>query len=315
MNEAIINFFPITKTSIIASNRIALYLQKALECDLIDCRKSIQKTQYDRLWIVNGNPNWSDFVYEAQHLVAKAKEIIWIGNDYAIPIWSPVRKKNFVVMAAYEKSPKSRVTQPFFYVNWNQLTFTRIFPEKFKHSGLAYYGAYREDRENYFRKYFTTDAYPVWINPSGKEDPWKALSPNINFWRSADLVSGLSNFEATLYIEDERSHTIYCSPANRFYEALGSGILMLFDKSAQGTFHKAGITIDPWIVDTPGDVARALKNREKLLQLQHQRLLSQDYIGELGRQFTIAHEQVNRYFAAKQETTILRKAAPELPSV
>jgi hypothetical protein len=307
VKQAVLNFSEVVPNSIVASNRIATYIADKLKCDLIDRKSAIRSLNYDRIWIVNGVPVFCGFIEEAKYLIQKCPQLVWVGNDYAIPVWSPVRKKDYIIVSAYEKSPRSKINKPFLMVNWNQLTYTPVANDPWRISGLSYYGAYREDREFYFQKYFATDKYPVWVNPSKDAEPFRAINPHIKTWSCSNLISSLGSFQSTLYIEDQRSHDLYCSPANRFYEALSAGTLVLFDKSCINTFRRAGIPIARYLVDGPDSYAEKLARHDELRELQRQELV-RDYRAQLDFEFAEAAVQVERYFTRPaQPDTILRR--------
>lgn len=311
MKTGVINFTECTPGAITASNKIAKYISSQLSADLIDSKKSIRSLSYDRLWVVNGIPVYSPIIEELKYIIGKCPEVIWVGNDYLCDIWSPVRKKkNLLVVSNYEKSQKSKIAAPWILFNWNQLAYTPIFAEPYRRKGLSYYGAYRENREIYFKKYFSSDLYSVWLNPSKDEQRFKSIAPNACFWSCDDLISALSSFQSTLYIEDTITHTRYNHPANRFYEALSSGTLVLFDKSCEYTFRRAQIDISDFVVDGPEDYAKKLLDSEDLLYKQRKKLCL-DYRGKMDEEFAALCQKVESFFDSRKAVgpkTVLRKS-------
>lgn len=259
INRAVLNFMKCSDGSIVASNNIAKFLAAHFGCALIDSKESCSQEEYDELFVVNGPLAFCSFREEAQAVCALAKKIIWVGNDYMIKMPPFIKKSDPYVFAAYEDksdNPKHSI------VNWNQLTYFDDFksgpPEYF---GLAYYGAYRSGREKYFKKYLNSDEYQVFVSASARAKPqFASLGKNIKFWNGSNLIPALSRFSHTIYIEDEKSHSLYCSPANRFYECLSSGVAILFDESTIGTFERAGIDVKPWVVRSQNDVKNAIKS-------------------------------------------------------
>ena len=85
----VINPTKCTATSITASNKIAVWISKLLKIKLIDDQKSAKQAldfQIDTLFLVNGMFAFCDFRDEIAALSKKAKEVVWIANDYAIKL-------------------------------------------------------------------------------------------------------------------------------------------------------------------------------------------------------------------------------------
>lgn len=293
MRIGVVNFFKVTPSSTIASNRIAVYIAQMTGAALIDSPEAAFPFQYDVLYVINGPPIYCKFIKSVVKLVGMAKEVVWVGNDYAcrIPKW--VKDKRPLVMAAYDNAwsyPRH------VYVNWNQLTYEPGRDRQaFTVPGVAYYGAYREQREVYFKKYLSRTApYPVHISASGRAQPRFALLHRAAHWFDAtDLLNAMGRYQASIYLEDNTTHKVYCSPANRFYELLSAGCAQYFDKSCQRTFDRAGLNITPWAVDSAQELAERLQDSEQDANAQRRELyLGQDYLGQLRDQFSAAQSEL-----------------------
>lgn len=287
MKTAVLNFMKCSPNSIVASNRIATYISMLLGCELIDNKDAIFETKYDRLFVVNGPLAFCDFREQVQELCVNAKELIWVGNDYAIKMPKYIKDREHWVFSAYENKYGFKNHA---LVNWNQLTFYKNM--KISNGGIAgltYYGAYRDDREVYFQRYLASKKYPVNVSTSARAKPsFEKINPQIQFWNGKDLVPALSKFDTTIYIEDVTSHKVYCSPANRFYESLSAGIGVLFDVNTEHTFDQAGIDVKKWIVRDDMDVKGFLKKDPKDLRKAQSVLREVDYQKKLKDEFTAA---------------------------
>lgn len=292
IKTAVINFTKYSETSTIASTRIATYLSRLTGAQFIDSKESCFISKYETIFIVNGPMLFCNF---REHLVAlcqanKDSRFIWVGNDYMIKLPSQlnfIKNEKFEIWSAYEIPDSDHKHQ---LVNWNSLTFTPnldLKPKTFS-DGLIYFGAFRKGREKSFKKYLSQEApYKVHISCSARaRGSFFEVNKNAEFHHPfSDVITGLSPFLTTLYIEDETSHRLYCSPANRFYESLSAGALILFDRSCQSTFSRAGFDVGAFTVDSVDDVARALSGAQALLKEQRVRFYHKmDYKAVLDAQ-------------------------------
>jgi hypothetical protein len=284
---AVVNPMKCSDNSIIASSRIAKFLAQQLKCPLIDTQQTCYSDdeKLDVLYVVNGPMLYCNFRESLKAMVANAEQVVWIENDYAISAPGFIKQKDPILLSACENFRKAN---RYAYVNWNQLTFNESFTSReIKHRGLCYYGALRKGRIEYFKKYLGGHAlYPVHI--SGPIEKFKSTiqNPEANYFKADPNLRCIGDYEATIYIEDLKSHQIYTSPANRFYECLSTHTLQLFDMSVIGTFIKAGIGLDAdWFVDNEQDVVKKLIKSESLRNDQLKKLRSVNYhsklVGEL----------------------------------
>lgn len=274
MKYAIVNFTKLTPNSVIASNRIATYLKSVIpESVLIDRKEACNpKRQYDYIILINGSFGFCDFREEIIALCRNNRRFIWAGNDYAIKIPSQLKKclGDLTYWCSYDVDEGDR----YKYVNWNSLAYEPLAhqpPKTF--GGLMYFGAYRKGREKSFENYLSEKVdYDVYLATSSKSNAKKffRVNPKATFFegRPPFLLEALSAFENTIYIEDEKMHQLYCSPSNRFYEALSSDVFLLFDHECLNTFKRAEIGIDEYLVADHKEVTSKLKHRNELHQRQ-----------------------------------------------
>lgn len=282
--NAIINFQKLSAKSIQASNRIARFLAERYGFFVVDNKSACSPRRYDTIIIVNGCGLYCDFLPELVNLCKANSRFIWVGNDYAIKIPSQIQfitEREFYLVSAYDNFQK---VKHYFSLDWNRLSFVpnKVALEK-RFTGLAYYGAYRLDREPDFKKYLGTNKYTCYISTSRlAESKFKVINPKAVFFSMPNnLLSTFGQFSDTVYIEDRKSHDLYCSPANRFYEYLSAGVMTHFDASCEGTFQKAGIDISDYIVTGPDDIVKRMGD-VKLFQKQRRELyLKKNYFDEL----------------------------------
>ena len=169
MTSIVFTFVNHSPNSIIASNRIVSFVADQLNLPIVD-KKNIKEYMDHKiatLFIVNGAYAFCPVLEELSRLIQKAKQIIWIQNDYTIipPIpdgkaISPFRRafrENYAKVSFwttcedFSKKPNSH------YVNWNMLTFDPDYSPKVIEArrktatpDLFYYGSFREGRKIYF---------------------------------------------------------------------------------------------------------------------------------------------------------------------
>lgn len=310
MNVALVSFtkIPAHNNSTVATVRLTKYIRERLESmghsvDLVDSRESCRLKRYDSVVTVNGVFMFCDFKEKYGQLIMMNKSLVWVGQDYQKSMWIPrittfdipskFRASDSTLVAAYEQKTEAHKSfRHYHYLNWNQLTFTPDLPErKPEVPGLFYYGACRESRLPYFKKYFTRPPYPLTISvPSPRQKTKFATAfPTSKFISCSDVVAEAGRYEAALYIEDEGSHCknrggIYSSPANRFYECLSAGVLTLFDSSVVPTFERARVDISPWVVSSPRELLDKMRD-DGLRRRQRELYLAQNYKAKLDDEF------------------------------
>lgn len=294
----VVNFTKCTPGSITASNRIATWLSQRTGFNLIDTKETADialgaSDKIDKLILVNGMFAFCDFRGQVVDLAQRAEQIIWIGNDYAIKVPSQLKKalagRNNILVAQYSHNEKDLFSD-YYLLDLNKLTYNpHQKPRPVQYEGLMYYGAYRESRAAMFQKYFApNDHYQVFISTSTKNIPaFKDHNPNIRFMQNMpNLVATIGQFQGTVYIHDDMPDGMEVTPANRFYECLSAGTLIMFDVATKPTFDKAGIDVTPWLVDSPERVGILLGRHDRLLKIQQTELRKRNYLDELNKELT-----------------------------
>jgi hypothetical protein len=307
MNVTVAHMTKITENGITASARIAKFLHDRLsmsgldydgihQCNLVHTKETCEAVteNQDVLFVVNGPMAFCDFLPELGALVDNSQKVIWVQNDIICkaPSTQPNNAQSpfRAAFARYGKPldywttlPSMATTPDSRYINWNMLTYVPFVPTPDEIvDGICYYGAFREDRKPYFERYLNTDLYPVNISTTVPKK-FKTVAPLASYTQkfSNPLAFDLSKYEATVYIEDELSHKVYCSPANRFYEALSAGVAIAVDHRAANTLQEAGLELKPeWIVKDDKDVENFLCYSDVIARDQNN-AWNRDYLGDL----------------------------------
>lgn len=299
----VISFSEVTPTSTIASHKIASFLADHLQVPLFDNEKTIHIAKRYERWLVVNLP-FSFCKFQAKYIqIIKSMphlEIVWVQNDYTIPIRT---YKMYLTNPSHQVSTWSNM--PYYvkskrdaYINWNMLTYKPTPPRIHEKKGIVYWGAFRKDRIDSFEQFFQEGTYDLHISTASKKSAKKFFYLSSGKGRKKnsihlyppfkDVINNIKNFQATLYMEDQWSTRNYNSPANRFYEALSAGVPILFERKSQATFEQAGYDVSPYVVHSHAEVEYALENTYDIQQTQRQQW-HEDYIDQLKHQINEAN--------------------------
>ena len=214
-------------------------------------------------------------------------KIFYISNEYNLGeplyLWSTIKSgnvKDYEVIANHP-AEASKITK-LYVSKWHNVNLNALCmgssPKKsstldlFEDDGeddklpfAIYYGSYRKGREKYFKKYLIDS--PVILSTQKKNiEKFQEIGVNSRIIGRMNWNSGaLSNYSASLYIEDEKTHKHYNHLANRFYEALKNETIPLFDKTCRGSIEKSGYNVpDDFYVDGPADILERIGKLEQL---------------------------------------------------
>jgi len=296
-NSAIFSFVRVSDNSMVASVRIARFLEQYLDAPLIWTKDIGDHDKLDTLVIVNGAYGFSPCLSELARAILGARRVVWVQNDYTIippkdngDATSPFRKafitrreRGDVPVSFWSTCHKWSERPGSYYVNWNMLTFDENYDEKTirnrrKSAGhsLFYYGSFRDgsgksSRVPLFDRYFREPKVPTVI--SSPVDKFANRYP-----KCAHLGAITENFYDALgtkglglYIEDRKSSEEFHSPANRFYEMLSAGLPMVFSPECGSMLRKAGYDPEPYALHAGGDLKRYMASREDIGQEQRAR--------------------------------------------
>lgn len=287
LRAAVLHVNSANRDSTSPTMRIARFVADELKIPLLYDRTSAaahRDVKYDVLFVKYGVLKFSNHREDALTIYNNAKFIVDLENDYSM-----VPDKRFRVADEVWSTVEDRTR----YCNWNILTrhplsawqCPRPLP-MVSRDGLVYYGAFREDREPSFRRYFRDAPYNLTISTFRSRKKFMELCGD-----SAEIVGAFKDpdaagsWPATIYMEDETSHGLYCSPATRFYECIMTGILQFIDIEAVETLSVAEIPhVDLFTVASKYDV-RALLGQWEMLRKKQRELWFRDYSDDLLVQF------------------------------
>ena len=264
MSVAIVSYNKFSKTSTLAHNKITNAIKKLCpNAVILDSDRMFydnKDKKFDRVFVVNGMEcfcDYRDYIPQFVENNKKAK-LYWCSNDYAM---RPSKKMSQLLIdngatllsTVVEDLYSNKWFTNYKYVNFNLLTYNPNFDYKLidKNEDLIYYGAFRDGRVKDFKKYFSDIKLHISTTDRNKDKFLEVCKKAtvIDTFSFKDSISfELAKFRFSLYIEDEKSHDFYCSPANRFYECLSNGVFMLFDSSCKFTFDTAKIDISDFVV-------------------------------------------------------------------
>jgi hypothetical protein len=281
--------------STIASARVARFICDTLGLSLIDTKERAKdKGPIEKLIIVNGPMAFCDFLPELATLVRRSKQVVWVQQDYTIMppsansnAESPFRK----VFAELKLRPvfwttcrNNVITEDDRYINWNQLTYDPHPFRMLSNNCVLYYGAFREKRQESFKRFFTGTC-PITVSTTTlRRKKFEAIGANVKFIKPFEnVIKEACRFDAALYIEDERSHREFHSPANRFYEMLSAGVPIFFDIRSVKMLREANIIVpEKWQVENAADLEHMYRSTDLLAMRNEQRnLWTTDYVAEL----------------------------------
>jgi hypothetical protein len=291
MKTALFSFIPVSSRSMVASTRIALFLQEQLGIEAIWDERIEGHTDLDILFIVNGAFAFCKALESLSIAILGAKRIVWVQNDYTIvpPInngkaTSPFRRA-FVARKETGKShlefwttceKESKATPLSCYINWNCLTLReKPLRDGFHHKDVGYYGSFRNGRIKAFERYFKHPKCKMVISSPSKKFAEIYRDSHITHTAvTEDLLHWLSERGLGLYLEDRKSHYEFHSPPNRFYEMLSAGCPMAFEQEAGATLRKAGYNPADYSVENNLQLVRMLDDRDKIKRQQLERWYS-----------------------------------------
>lgn len=272
-------------STIDAHTRNSFELKKILEekkhtvyIEFIDTMKYFNKNDIDII-IVSYASFYANF-NDMKRIIDNNKnaKLYWITNEYnLIPngtLYKVFKERNAEIIANYErKSNDIKCFSKFHFLNLNLLLYDNYERKINKKYDLIYYGTYRPDREIYFKKYFKDETIMLSTsNKNFKKFIDLGCKPIfINKLKWTEKKETLSNFKYSLYIEDLHIHNNFNNLANRFYEALKTNTVILFDKNCINTLKKSEIdNFEIFIVKDIEDIKKIIKENkyEEFIKIQ-----------------------------------------------
>jgi hypothetical protein len=275
--------------------RNSLILKKMFNADLVALPHHLQNKQYEKIVFVHASNytksrHFIDFI-----LKQKIEPELWyVCNDYNLgeptAIWNLCKKYGFKynVIANHQPEHSKIVTKyvdRWHVCNLNSLIFEPLTPPSFDQvstffgtdsdyrTDIVYFGAWRSNREKYFKKYFDRDFAVSTSKKNIKKYQEKGIhalwSSRLNWYGNKGT---LFDYKSSLYLEDEKTHEWYSHLANRWYEALSYNIPSFFDRSCMNTIEKAKLNYpDCYIVDSLDELREKIKAGLLNVDLSEQR--------------------------------------------
>jgi len=247
---------------------------------------------------VNGPNAWNHKATHAlMEAMIKCRTLVFAENDYAITRPRMIGHANDDFGSAWWRRAKTgrppavfwstvkskagqRVHHPQSYVNWNMLTMSYDFKPAERRTvrrDLLYYGSYRPNRRAAFERYLIGAEIPITIAARKKAaDQFATLYDDqvpdnvtlVDAIPEIGFLDELTKHGLGLYIEDERSHWEFHSPANRFYEMLSAGLPMVFQPEARKMLGEADLNVTKYVVEDVASLTKAMRNRFKIAEEQ-----------------------------------------------
>lgn len=197
----------------------------------------------------------------------------WITNEYDLNpngmFFKRFKKQGAFMLTNFDNGAVTfSCFKNYHSVNLNLFLY-KEFPDIKKTHDFIYYGTFRKDRQNYFKKYLTSDVYLSTSTKNFKK--YKHIGCEAKFIKKINWKNPvIRKFKYSLYFEDVFTHDNFNNLANRFYESLGAGCVILFDKGCINTLEKAGIKdYKEFIISNKADMLKFKnKNFTKLLKKQ-----------------------------------------------
>ena len=194
----------------------------------------------------------------------KSAKIFWLVGEYEQSTFAPLfySKREFEIIKNFEHPIKNKKATRQHFLNINTLLAKPSNQLSEKKYGSIYYGRWRPDRVDYFKKYLSSCVYLSTHSKNAKMFHHNGCSPNYikpMTWRAGK--ESLNLFKTSLYIEDVFTHSNYNCLANRFYEALFCNTIPLFDVSCINTLESSNIFDYDWhVIDGAQDFLNKTKN-------------------------------------------------------
>ena len=273
----------------------SLILARELDADIVMCEADapMLENNYHTIIFAYGSPYMPYNAYVERVLENKNANLVWLVNDHDIEdnialrkiiIAEDGRRKYSVICNNPQTGYRHWILNKNIHgkklhewmgdwltVNLNTLIFGEQTKQNencmfgHKEEKAIYWGTYRKHRLPYFKKY----AHPSVVFSTSNKNQKKLISNDCNYsfcekidWQFAPPYVG------SLYLEDVHTHDNYAFLANRFYEALDSGIATFFDVSTRNTFDRCGFDLGDCLVDGINDLNKKICNWQNVYEKQ-----------------------------------------------
>tara|TARA_R110000823_G_scaffold113525_1_gene235543 strand:+ start:409 stop:1344 length:936 start_codon:yes stop_codon:yes gene_type:complete len=275
MNIAIVEIYPNKKidfsNAIDAHLRNSIIISKFLKCDLLCTEKDFKNSfnkKYDIL-ILGYAARYAPFKTISK-LVEKNPNAIKIvlSNEYNIdPLLSSFN--NCILIANFDSIIKTPRIKKQYFLNLNLLFSKKPNEFKEKKYDCIYYGTFRINRSEYFKKYLKENIYLSTSPKNFKKFKHIGCTPKlITKLNWQEKKETLNLFKYQLYIEDEHTHNNFNNLANRYYEAGFCNNVVFFDVNCRNTIDKSELSyykeqVEDYIVKDYEDLQNKIKECNK----------------------------------------------------
>ena len=164
-------------------------------------------------------------------------------NDYPALFYICKRNKiKYNLIKNYNKTEKRELIDNQYELNLNILIAKQANQLTEKKYDCIYYGRWREDRADYFKKYIQGGLYLSTSIKNMKKFKHDGCNPKyLDTISWVDRKETLNLFKYSLYIEDKYTHKVFNNLANRWYEAGFCNVVVFFDINCLNTICKSEI--------------------------------------------------------------------------
>lgn len=275
MNIAIIE--PYNKKKLNFNNAIdahlrnSIVLSKYLGADLLcverDFINALNKN-YDVL-ILGYASHYAPFqlIRKLQEKNPEARKIV-LSNEYNVNSYIGGFRP-YDLIANYKIASNTKSVLKQYFLNLNLLLAKEPNSLTDKKYNCIYYGTFRINRSDYFKKYLKEDIYLSTSPKNFKKYKHISCRPKyINKLSWINKTETLNLFKYQLYIEDTNTHENFNHLANRYYEAGFCNNVVFFDQNCRNTINKSELNyykdlVEFYIVESYEDLQNKIKECNK----------------------------------------------------
>ena len=202
----------------------------------------------------------------------------WILNEYSISAnYTFLNDKKVIYIRNWEEEGQTMLNLNLLFAKpANEYAVQKKYD-------CIYYGTYRPDRAEYYKKYLKEDLYLSTTSKNFKKyRDIGCTSKLIKKLSWEEKKETLNLFKYQLYIEDKHTHKVFNNLANRYYEAGFCNNVIFFDENCRNTIQKSylnnftdkscKLSVENYIVkdykDLQNKIKECNKNFEKHLARQ-----------------------------------------------
>ncbi len=246
------------RLSITVAFRNLSRLQEYFGGDIYSCEEDFKNAKQNYDVIVCGFGSISSEYNLSTEFINKNNKakIYWLVGEYEQSTFPPLfySGREYEIIKNGDFKVGSKLCKKSHIVNFNSLLYrpyTGNYSEK-KYD-LIYYGRWRKDRANYYKKY----SNEIFLSTSSKNlknflsvSIPKKIIGKLNWSKGGET---LKMFKRSLYIEDNFTNITFNNLANRFYESCSCGVASIFDESCLNTIKKSMLPLINGMMDINTD--------------------------------------------------------------